>query len=239
MGFFKRGNRVLRIGTTIILILLITLVGYLGVLSQQTTDSFALAVPVKFEQTSKNWPENTSNFYPMFVYGQTTSLRKMLMQSSWSENIVGYAPMGYAAGPTDQPIQAFAAAKKYLGLPENTVDPEPLFPQMAKGSSSGLMTALAYIDALSEGNLSGGKAFAGTGTITSGGVVEPIGMASVKLQGAYDQGFRVFFVPKSLNEYQIKDQATDLGVTLVSVVTLDDAVSYLCANGGSGAVCNK
>ena len=63
------------------------------------------------------------------------------------------------------------------------------------GPSAGLMFALGIVDKLTPDDLTGGKAIAGTGTITATGEVGPIGGIAQKLLGARQTGATVFLVP--------------------------------------------
>ncbi|EMQ99698.1 YlbL family protein [Paeniglutamicibacter gangotriensis] len=63
------------------------------------------------------------------------------------------------------------------------------------GPSAGMMFALAIVDLLTEGSMTGGEHFAGTGTITADGAVGPIGGIAQKLVGAKDEGAKYFLAP--------------------------------------------
>ncbi|WP_105032727.1 PDZ domain-containing protein [Arthrobacter ruber] len=90
------------------------------------------------------------------------------------------------------------------------------------GPSAGTMFALGIIDNLTEGDLTGGRHFAGTGTIDSLGVVGPIGGIAQKLVGARAGGAEFFLAPAA-NCGEVAGNIPD-GLTVVSVETLDDAV---------------
>nr|WP_221194725.1 PDZ domain-containing protein [Hoyosella altamirensis] len=93
------------------------------------------------------------------------------------------------------------------------------------GPSAGLMLALALIDKLTPGELTGGQFIAGTGTIDAEGAVGPIGGIRYKLVAAQEEGASAFLVPGG-NCREALTFAPD-GLTLVRVDTLDDAVSAL------------
>lgn len=103
------------------------------------------------------------------------------------------------------------------------------------GPSAGTMFALGIIDILTEGNLTGGRSFAGTGTIDSRGDVGPIGGIAQKLVGARSDGAEVFLAPAE-NCDEVVGNIPD-GLTVVSVETLDDAVEAVevLADGGDAA----
>jgi Lon-like protease len=93
------------------------------------------------------------------------------------------------------------------------------------GPSAGLMFALGIIDKLTPLNLTGGKFIAGTGEITPGGQVQPIGGIQQKMVGARDAGATIFLTPAA-NCADTKG-AVPAGLRLVKVSTLAQAVSYL------------
>jgi PDZ domain-containing protein len=93
------------------------------------------------------------------------------------------------------------------------------------GPSAGMMFALAIVDRLTPGELTGGRHVAGTGEITDDGRIGAIGGISFKLASARDDGATVFLVPEG-NCAEAVESAPD-GVRLVKVGTLDDAVDAL------------
>ncbi|MDY6051663.1 MAG: site-2 protease family protein [Rothia sp. (in: high G+C Gram-positive bacteria)] len=94
--------------------------------------------------------------------------------------------------------------------------------QEVGGPSAGMMFALGIIDELTEGQMTGGVHFAGTGTIDSDGTVGSIGGIEQKMRGAADAGATVFLAPA--------DNCDDVvgrvprGLKVVKVSTLDEAV---------------
>lgn len=95
------------------------------------------------------------------------------------------------------------------------------------GPSAGFMTALALYDNLSNSNLVKNYIVAGTGTIDDCGNVGKIDGIKYKLLGA-NKKVDVFFVPKeNYDEAKKVVKKYNLKVNIVSVDTLDDAVSYL------------
>jgi PDZ domain-containing protein len=95
------------------------------------------------------------------------------------------------------------------------------------GPSAGLMFALAVVDKLTPGELTGGRFVAGTGTITQDGGVGPIGGIPFKMRAARDAGATAFLVPAD-NCAEAKANAPD-GLQLLRVGDLDDAVAGLDA----------
>ena len=93
------------------------------------------------------------------------------------------------------------------------------------GPSAGLMFALAVVDKLSPGELTGGRFVAGTGAIDAAGDVSPIGGIPFKMRAARDAGATVFLVPDD-NCAEAAATAPD-GLQLVRVSGLRDAVGQL------------
>jgi PDZ domain-containing protein len=91
------------------------------------------------------------------------------------------------------------------------------------GPSAGLMFALGIVDTVTEGQLTGGRHFAGTGTIDSSGAIGPIGGIRQKLVGARESGAEVFLAPAE-NCGEVVGYVPD-GLRVVRVATLDDAVA--------------
>ncbi|THJ66092.1 PDZ domain-containing protein [Arthrobacter echini] len=100
------------------------------------------------------------------------------------------------------------------------------------GPSAGTMFALGIIDTLTEGDLTGGRHFAGTGTIDSGGSVGPIGGIAQKLIGARAGGAEFFLAPTENCDEVIGNIPE--GLTVVSVATLDEAVEAVRTLGEGG-----
>ena len=90
------------------------------------------------------------------------------------------------------------------------------------GPSAGMMFALGIMDKLTPGELTGGKDFAGTGTITADGQVGPIGGIRQKLYGAKDSGAEFFLAPAD-NCDEVAGHIPD-GLRVFSVATLDQAL---------------
>jgi PDZ domain-containing protein len=93
------------------------------------------------------------------------------------------------------------------------------------GPSAGLMFALALVDKLSPGELTGGRFVAGTGAIDAAGRVAPIGGIPFKMRAAQDAGATVFLVPDG--NCREASATAPAGLQLLRVATLDDAVRQL------------
>ena len=89
------------------------------------------------------------------------------------------------------------------------------------GPSAGMVFALAIVDQLSEGEMTGGKHFAGTGAITTDGQVQPIGGIAQKMVGAKSNGAQVFLAPAE-NCADVIGRVP-AGLDVVKVATLAEA----------------
>ncbi|QIM20254.1 PDZ domain-containing protein [Phycicoccus sp. HDW14] len=89
------------------------------------------------------------------------------------------------------------------------------------GPSAGLMFSLAIYDALTPGELTGGKKIAGTGTIEDDGSVGPISGIRQKMSGAHAAGARFFLSPAE----DCADAVGHVpdGMTLLRVTTFTEA----------------
>ncbi|MEU3901522.1 S16 family serine protease [Streptomyces sp. NPDC045251] len=129
---------------------------------------------------------------------------------------------------------ATTAALDHLNLDPADVDVDLRLEDVG-GPSAGLLFSLGIIDKLAAGDLTGGEVVAGTGTITTGGKVGPVGGVPLKTQAARRDGATVFLVPKA----ECSDAQTELpkGLRLIPVTTLDGAVDALDAlRSGKGEV---
>ncbi|WP_326825507.1 PDZ domain-containing protein [Streptosporangium sp. NBC_01639] len=93
------------------------------------------------------------------------------------------------------------------------------------GPSAGMMFSLGIMDKLTPGPMTGGKAIAGTGTITAEGEVGPIGGIQQKMVGARKAGATVFLTPA--DNCAEAARATPDGLKLIKVKTLHDAVQAI------------
>ncbi|MFE7465299.1 S16 family serine protease [Streptomyces sp. NPDC057499] len=123
---------------------------------------------------------------------------------------------------------AVEAALGYLGKKPGSVD-VTLHLADVGGPSAGLFFALGIVDKLDGdghgGDLTGGRAVAGTGTIQPDGKVGAVGGVSLKTQAARRDGATVFLVPKA----ECREAKAELpkGLRLIPVTTLKDAVGAL------------
>lgn len=136
-----------------------------------------------------------------------------------------------ATGPSaDEPVRAVFGI-----LVENMLDPDVpegiayrRYFMHEGGPSHGAMLALALIDQLTPGGVTGGLHVAGTGTIGPGGIVGRIGGVRQKAYTVSRTGADVFFVPAG-QETEARKGAP--GLRIVPVKTLDDMLNWLKSGG--------
>ena len=123
----------------------------------------------------------------------------------------------------------------YLGLALETM-PEftlPIDVQIDSGTiggpSAGLAFTLGLLDVLTEGELTGGKKVAATGTIDLAGTVGEVGGVAQKTAAVREAGADIFLVPPGEFE-AARAHGGDLDV--ISVTTLDQALEALASRGG-------
>ncbi|MBB2913574.1 PDZ domain-containing protein [Streptosporangium becharense] len=93
------------------------------------------------------------------------------------------------------------------------------------GPSAGMMFSLGIVDKLTPGAMTGGKAVAGTGTITPEGEVGPIGGIQQKMVGAREAGAAFFLTPADNCAEAVK--AVPEGLKLIKVESLHEAVQAI------------
>lgn len=102
------------------------------------------------------------------------------------------------------------------------------------GPSAGLAFTLTLLDALTPGELTGGKVVAATGTIDVNGNVGRIGGLRQKTVAVEEAGADLFLVPKA-DEPIAQEEARGSDLRVVGVETLDEALAVLGAEGGNAA----
>jgi PDZ domain-containing protein len=154
-----------------------------------------------------------------------TQLRAVLQQTKAGDEV----QLTVRRGGVDQDVATRTTkgedGQTLLGV---FLDPKFTFPFTVKidipdvsGPSAGMVFALGIIDALTPGDLTGGKRIAGTGTIDADGTVGPIGGIQQKLVGARRAGADYFLAP-SVNCDEVRNHVPD-GLQVVKVSTLTDA----------------
>ncbi|HEX6424958.1 MAG TPA: S16 family serine protease [Acidimicrobiales bacterium] len=99
------------------------------------------------------------------------------------------------------------------------------------GPSAGLAFALAIIDELTPGELTGGADVAVTGTMSTDGTVGPVGGTGQKAAAVRDAGFTLFLVPTA--DYDAAVARAGDGLDVVAVDTIDEALAALGERGGN------
>ena len=98
------------------------------------------------------------------------------------------------------------------------------------GPSAGLAFTLGMIDSLTEGELTGGRKVAVTGTIELDGRVGDVGGVAQKTSAVKAAGAEVFIVPAG--EYEVAKSRAGRGLTVIKVTTLQEALDALGWLGG-------
>lgn len=101
------------------------------------------------------------------------------------------------------------------------------------GPSAGTMFALGIIDMMTPGEMTGGRIVAGTGTISLGGMVGPIGGIEQKMAGAASDGAAYFLAPAA-NCDSVVGHIPD-GLQVIKVSTLPQARAAVEAIGAGTA----
>ena len=114
--------------------------------------------------------------------------------------------------------------------------PAPALPVgKVTGGSAGLVLSLAYIDMLTTGDLTGHRLVAATGAIGPGGSVDPVLGYDAKVTAATRAGATVFMMPRP--DIAAAQPYAPPSVRVVGVSSLDEAVRWLCVNGGVSSAC--
>jgi PDZ domain-containing protein len=133
--------------------------------------------------------------------------------------------------------QAELVARIGLEISERAVvDARPLVLSMEalSGPSAGLAHALAYLDALDPGSVTGALRVAATGVVETDGTVGSVGWLPLKLEAAQLARADVVFIPLGQSH-----EAPRSPVKVVEVGSVRDAVEWLCSNGATGVACNR
>lgn len=138
----------------------------------------------------------------------------------------------------DAPDQAF------LGVGLATRDLELDFPyevdiesERIGGPSAGLAFTLELLDVLTEGELTGGRRVAATGTIELDGSVGDVGGVAQKTAAVGAAGIDLFLVPRAELDGARRAAGGDLQVEPVD--TLEDALRILARKGGNGLALDR
>ncbi|GGZ75866.1 S16 family serine protease [Streptomyces subrutilus] len=184
--------------------------------------------------------------------GPSTTVTLPHLVDNWFDTTRAVMPKSsvYSSGGTDKEIEAHnleemaksqsTATDAALGFLHKNPEDVRVRLNLADvgGPSAGLLFSLGIVDKLdgdgSGGDLTGGRTIAGTGTISAGGRVGPVGGVALKTQAARRDGATVFLVPKD----ECSDARSELpaGLRLIPVGTLTDAVESLRSLDRGGAV---
>jgi PDZ domain-containing protein len=135
-------------------------------------------------------------------------------------------PPGQGSPPSFGFVGISTGTKQVANLPVNvTIDPGNV-----GGPSAGLAFTLGVIDALSSGDLTGGRKVAVTGTIDGDGNVGDVGGVPQKTVAVRKSGAVAFLVPKV--EYKVALKKAGSKLKVIPVTTLDDALKALASIGG-------
>ena len=93
------------------------------------------------------------------------------------------------------------------------------------GPSAGMMVGLTVYDLLADEDLLRGRTVVGTGTLSSGGVVGPVGGVPEKMRAAAEFDTDLVLVPES--QLDIALAAAPDGLVVIGVGTLDEAIEVL------------
>lgn len=99
------------------------------------------------------------------------------------------------------------------------------------GPSAGLAFTLGVLDALTPGEITGGRRVAVTGTMSLDGTVGPVGGATQKAAAVRDAGYEVFLVPS--DELEAVKSAVGGDLRVIAVDTLAEALDALDSLGGN------
>jgi PDZ domain-containing protein len=104
-----------------------------------------------------------------------------------------------------------------------------------RGGSAGLVLALAYVDVLTAGDLTGHRLIAATGALGPGGSVDPVMAYGAKIDAAARVGAKFFLMPRP--DIRSVEPFARGRTTLVPVSSVEEAVLWLCAKGGESTLC--
>jgi hypothetical protein len=104
------------------------------------------------------------------------------------------------------------------------------------GTSAGLALAMHHVNRRTEGDLFAGTTIAATGTISpTSSTIGPIKGLKYKAEAAAAAGVRILFVPAG----QEREVPSYLGMRVLPVSNLEDAIRHLCLLGARDDACAK
>lgn len=175
------------------------------------------------------------------VDGEAVTLHDQVVTKVRQHKAGDMIAIGYKRGGADKTVSLKSIAgpdgAARIGVQLQTNDLKYDFPVdvsietgLVGGPSAGLAFTLALIDDLTEGELTGGRNVAVTGTIDADGTVGPVGGVAQKTVTARRAGAIAFLVPPD----EEKEAKTFAGkMEIIPVKTLADALTALHRLGGS------
>ena len=175
----------------------------------------------------------------LWIPAETTALLGVLRGGQLLEVPVSVSVSSYSSG---NPLVAgedgnLLAAGVSLDLHAAVHSPRPRVgvPSNEHGPSSGLPHALAMVDVLFPGEVTGGRIVAATGVVDRFGNVHPVSEAATKTHAAIDAGAAVVLVPaRNLDEALT---AAAGRIEVIGVSSLAEAVHSLCQHFGPTGAC--
>jgi PDZ domain-containing protein len=175
------------------------------------------------------------------IDGEAVTLHDQVVSKVRQHQAGDVIKIGFNRGGADKTVDLTSVAdpegKARIGVVLQTNNLKYDFPidvsietGLVGGPSAGLAFTLALIDDLTEGELTGGRNVAVTGTIDAAGNVGPVGGVAQKTVTARDAGAVAFLVPPE----EEKDAKRFAGkMEIIPVETLADALAALHRLGGS------
>ena len=175
------------------------------------------------------------------VDGEAVTLHDQVVSKVRQHQAGDVIKIGFNRGGADKTVELTSVAdpegKARIGVVLQTNNLKYDFPidvsietGLVGGPSAGLAFTLALIDDLTEGELTGGRNVAVTGTIDAAGNVGPVGGVTQKTVTARDAGAVAFLVPPE----EEKDAKRFAGkMEIIPIETLGDALTALHRLGGS------
>lgn len=156
----------------------------------------------------------------------TTKPVKVKVERDGKEVVVEVTPKGADDGTgTERPLLGIMVQETYDFPFEVDISLADV-----GGPSAGLVFALATIDKLEPGNLTGGKSVAVTGAISPDGTVAPIGGVRQKLYAAEQTDADYFIAPAANCAEALSKGEAPGGLDVYAVTSLSEAVEVLEGN---------
>ena len=134
--------------------------------------------------------------------------------------------------------------RAFLGVTLQTLEPSFDFPYEVRiasdrigGPSAGLAFTLMVLDVLTDGELTGGRKVAATGTMELDGSVGQVGGVAQKAVAVEEAGVELFLVPAA--EVELARRHVGDRLRVEPVETLDDALRILSTFGGNGLALDR